>query len=261
MTLKLASKMENPDYLLAIDSGNTAIKWGLHDGLGWIENGVVLQSARETLQQNLLRLPTVNRVIISNVMGKAAGDDIKALLDPMPVSHQWWITAQINQCGVHNGYASPDQLGSDRWAALIAAWFHLRRECLVISIGTAMTVDVLSDTGEFRGGIILPGPKLMQQALVDQTAGIEMASSGKFQSLPDNTKDAVYSGMIQALTGAVERMYALISSGTDKPPPMMLVSGGDAAIIREHFRQPCQVMDNLVLEGLVVIAREMLDPA
>ncbi|MDT8363530.1 MAG: type III pantothenate kinase [Nitrosomonas sp.] len=260
MMAELAGAMKNSRYLLAIDSGNTAIKWGLHDGLQWVASGTVLQSERGALRQHWLRLPPLAGVMVCNVAGKTVGDDLEALLDQFQACHQQWITAQVSQCGVYNGYAAPGQLGCDRWAALIAAWHHLRRGCLVVHAGTAMIIDVLSDTGEFRGGVILPGPKLMQQALVDRTNGIGMANAGKFQPLPDNTEDAVFSGMIQALTGAVEKMHALMPSGHDNLPPITLVSGGDAAIVCDHLHLPYQVMDNLVLEGLLVIAREQHDP-
>lgn len=261
MTARLSSKIKTQDYLLAIDSGNTAIKWGLHDGLEWVANGRVSQIERGTLQQNLAVLPPGTSAIVSNVAGKAAGDDLKALLNQSQACQQWWIVAQANQCGVHNGYASPQQLGCDRWAALIAAWHHLQQGCLVINAGTAMTIDVLSDTGKFRGGVILPGPKLMQQALVNRADGIRMANTGRFRTLPDNTEDALFSGMIQALTGAIERMYALNFSDSSNSPQKILINGGDAPIIGEHLHLPHKVMDNLVLEGLVVIAREKPDPA
>jgi len=251
--------MSNLNSLLAIDSGNTAIKWGLHDGLRWLEKGTILQSERKMLRHVLQQLPSFTSAIISNVAGRSASDDIRIQLDQWKI-HQRWITAQTRQCGVHNSYALPEQLGCDRWAALIAAWHHLKRRCLVVNIGTAMTVDVLSDSGEFKGGIILPGPKLMQQALVTQTDGIRIAGYGKFQSFPDNTEDAVFSGMIQALSGAIEKMYALIASNMGNYAPIIIISGGDASPVCNHIHLPYQIMDNLVLEGLLVIAGEWLDP-
>ncbi len=252
--------MQTTPYLLAIDSGNTAIKWGLHNGLRWIANDVALQVEREIWQQKLAALPPCTGVIVSNVAGKTADDNLKALLNQSQACQHWWIVAQANQCGVRNGYVSPEQLGCDRWAALIAAWHYLRRGCLVINVGTAMTIDVLSDAGEFRGGAILPGPELMQQALADRANGIKMTNTGKFQMLPDNTEDSVFSGMIHAVTGAIERMYTLNFPNPDNPLPRILVSGGNAAVIREHLHLPHKVMDNLVMEGLVVIAREEFDP-
>ena len=252
--------MNNSISLLAIDSGNTAIKWGLHDGLRWVEKGSILQSERIMLRQVLLQLPSVSNIIVSNVAGSSVSNDLRELLGNWRVRQQW-ITAQVKQCGVYNHYVFPGQLGADRWAALIAAWHHLKRECLVVNIGTAMTVDILSDTAEFRGGIILPGPKLMQQALVDQTNGIRTEGCGKFQSFPNNTGDAVFSGMIQALTGAIEKMYALLALNRDHSLPKIIISGGDAAWVCEHIHLPYQIMDNLVLEGLRIIAREKPDPA
>jgi len=79
-----------------------------------------------------------------------------------------------------------------------------------VNAGTAMTVDALSDTGEFLGGIIVPGHDLMQQALVANTAALKLGE-GAFQDYPDNTADAIASGAMQALAGAVERMSASLA--------------------------------------------------
>jgi type III pantothenate kinase len=241
--------------LLAIDSGNTAIKWGLYDGGQWIVQGVVLQSERTTLSQVWAELPVPSSVIISNVAGMSVAKELASLLNRWRVPLKW-ITAKVSQCGVHNCYVNPERLGCDRWAALIAAWHILRQSGLVINVGTAMTVDTLTDTGEFLGGIIVPGPESMRQALANRTDALSIVVSGHFQDFPNNTEDALYSGMIQALTGAVERMHGLLSRHLNAPAAI-IVSGGGAKLLSTHIPVPHRIIDNLVLEGLIVIAGEM----
>jgi type III pantothenate kinase len=109
------------------------------------------------------------RIIVSNVGGDGARSGLSDLFAHWGVQPQWAV-ASAYQCGVRNYYADPTQLGSDRWASLIAAWRIQRQGCIVVSAGTAMTVDALSDTGEFLGGIIVPGLQLMQNALIRGTA-------------------------------------------------------------------------------------------
>lgn len=248
--------MNVSSFLLAIDSGNTAIKWGLHTGDQWLVRGSALQSERMVLKQAWALLPAPPAsVLISNVAGLQAADDLTALLKPWYVQPHW-ITASASQCGVTSRYTKPEQLGCDRWAALIAAWYRVQRACLVVDVGTAMTVDTLSSTGEFLGGIIVPGPDAMKQALAGCAGTLAAPVSSCFQNFPVNTENALYSGMIQALSGALERMYRLLSGYSEKQTlTEVIMTGGGAALLAQHIHIPHRVVDSLVLEGLAIIAK------
>lgn len=241
-------------YLLAIDSGNTAIKWGLHDGNHWCTQGIIAQNQRDLLNPIWQKLPTPSSIIVSNVAGPLAET---VLLNSFPA---WkavprWIMAVAYQCGVRNHYSDPAQLGSDRWAALIAAWNMKRQGCLVINVGTAMTVDALSEKGEFYGGIILPGFALMKQELAKRAALLTL-TEGCFQDFPVNTADAIHSGVVHALTGAIDHMYRLLSARLGHGTLNCIISGGGATILLPHIRIPTIIVENIVLEGLRVIAQE-----
>ena len=240
--------------LLAVDSGNTRIKWGLHDGHGWLKQGVVAQSESALLGQEWEDFPELTRIVVSNVAGEPASAALSGLFFDWQVK-PLWVSASAFQCGVRNYYADPSQLGSDRWAALIAAWSQQRQGCLVVSAGTAMTVDALSDTGEFLGGIIVPGLNMMQQALAANTASLGR-EEGEFKDYPDNTADAIASGAMQALAGAVVRMSASLAVTLGHVPDC-LVSGGAAQLLQPQLNLDARVVDNLVLEGLVLIAAEV----
>jgi type III pantothenate kinase len=154
------------------------------------------------------------------------------------------------QCGVRNAYARPEQLGCDRWAALIAAWHRVGSACLVVGCGTATTIDALSDSGEFIGGLILPGIELMQRSLTGATANLR-AGKGKYADFPDNTVDALLGGAIQATCGAIERQYALLNVAGAP----VLLSGGAADLLLPHLNLPVQSVDDMVLQGLQLISR------
>jgi type III pantothenate kinase len=161
------------------------------------------------------------------------------------------VAAREAQCGVRNGYSNVSRLGSDRWAALIAAWHLIGGSCLVVNSGTATTVDALSGKGEFTGGLILPGVELMQRSLCTATAQLQ-AGQGEYAAFPRNTADALFSGAIQASCGAIERQHALLD---DDGAPVLL-SGGAAGVLRAHLNLPLRIVDNLVLHGLLLIAQE-----
>jgi type III pantothenate kinase len=205
--------------------------------------------------QAWIKLPVPSSIIVSNVAGLSAAKDLESLLTLWEVQPKW-ITAQTSQCGVRNCYSSPGQLGCDRWAALIAAWCILREGCLVINVGTAMTIDALTDKGEFIGGIIVPGLELMKQTLASRIDALSFLAQGSFQDFPNNTENALYSGAIHALAGSLERMYDRLMVYLNKQGISAILSGGDAALLSAHIRVPHRVVNNLVLEGLVAISRE-----
>jgi type III pantothenate kinase len=153
---------------------------------------------------------------------------------------------------VLNSYEHPAQLGSDRWAALIAAWHLELASCLVVNCGTATTVDALSAEGEFLGGLILPGVDMMRSSLAAGAAQLAQ-TVGVWREFPRNTADATFSGSIQAAVGAIRLQFeALAVRGSVR----CLLSGGAADKVQTHLKLPLVRVDNLVLRGLQIIGQE-----
>jgi type III pantothenate kinase len=245
------AKSSNVRRVLAIDAGNTRIKWGLHDGSGWLKSGWIETARAARLRRVFAALPPVATIVISNVAGAALRAALAHVLPAAPAAR--CIRSVAAQCGVRNGYARPAQLGSDRWAALIAAHHLHRGAAVVVNAGTALTADALTADGVFVGGIIVPGAELMRSALAGNTAGLRRRP-GAFSFFPDNTGDAIMSGAINALCGAVERVARNLEDGGGQAP-VCLLSGGAAALVAPHLNLEVKVVDNLVLDGLAVIAR------
>ncbi len=241
--------------ILAVDSGNTRIKWGLHQDGGWLRQGWVPTAQAEELGAAIAGLPSAERIVVSNV----AGAQVRAVLAQALAGAGGtpeWISGRDVQCGVRSGYADPAQLGPDRWAALIGAWHRAGTACVVVNAGTTMTVDALNGEGAFLGGFIVPGATLMRAALARDTANLA-EREGTFRYFPDNTGDAIASGAVNALTGAIERMQHYLEESTGATPAVVL-SGGDADLIEKQLNARVMLVDNLVLEGLLQIA---LQPA
>jgi type III pantothenate kinase len=249
--------------MLLIDAGNTRIKWALVDGEDWLLSSVMPAAEVGKLTQHIAgylgsqsrSLHDIQQIWVSNVAGEEVARQIRKIGAGKPL-HPNFVVASKTQCGVHNGYFSPSQLGSDRWSALIAAWHLVQGKCLVVNSGTATTIDSLSEHGEFIGGLILPGVDLMQRSLVCATAQLK-AGQGKYVPFPLNSADALYSGAIQASCGAIERQYALLNDGSAQ----LILSGGAVALLQpllnqELFSVPPRILDNLVLQGLLLIAQE-----
>jgi len=237
--------------LLAIDAGNTRVKWGLHDGRRWVKRGYAETVRAAGLKRVFAGLPAVQAIIVSNVAGDDLRAALKRALPASPAPH--WIRSAAAQCGVRNGYAKPAQLGCDRWAALMGAHALCSGAAVVVNAGTALTVDALTADGVFVGGIIVPGVELMRSALARDTAGLRRRP-GNFSFFPDNTGDAIMSGAVNALCGAVERVAHHLQQGGGVTPVCVL-SGGAAGVIAPQLNLEVKVVDNLVLEGLLVMAR------
>jgi len=252
---------------LLIDAGNTLIKWAVYSGGDRLHGGVLpVDQAGELPELFAGRLSRpgadfqgIQQIWVSNVAGEEVARHIRNIRvgqkAAQPVQLHF-IDAQEMQCGVHNGYSNAGQLGSDRWAALIAAWHMVRGKCLVVNCGTATTIDTLSGQGEFLGGLIVPGVELMQRSLSAATdqlkSGVVKSGRGEYVPLPRNTADALFSGAVQATCGAIERQYALL--GDDTAP--VVLSGGAAEVLQKVIKLPMSVVDNLVLQGLLLIDRE-----
>ena len=237
--------------ILAVDAGNTRIKWGLHDGNSWLSKGGLASADVAGLGDVWKGLGTPDRIVASNVAGPQVAMQIEEACKGWPANMQW-VGAVENQCGVSNGYEIPSQLGSDRWAALIAARAIAPEGCVVINAGTAMTVDGLTAEGVFLGGLIVPGLATMLHALAENTAALG-GVGGHYKDIPRNTHDAVYSGALSAMVGAIWHMNALLA-GEIKRAPTCLLSGGDAHLLLPLLSGKTRMVDNLVLDGLIRIA-------
>ena len=237
--------------ILAIDAGNSRVKWGWHDGRAWSSLATVslieFAAANHDINPFAATHENPERIVISNVAGEGAHQLLinwTSIFDAEPL----WLKGEAERCGVTSRYEKPEQLGPDRWAALVAARALHSGPCLVVNAGTATTADLLSAQGEFLGGLILPGVDLMRFVLHEHTGRLPL-QEGRFVQAPRNTVDAIESGCRHAQAGAVERMHRIAGKGAQ-----CLVSGGAGAALMQHLEIPCRYVENLVLEGLARIA-------
>jgi type III pantothenate kinase len=121
---------------------------------------------------------------------------------------------------------------------------------VVVNAGTAVTIDAL-DAEPLRGSVILPGLELMLYALADKTAALKRAP-GRFEEFPTNTADALFSGAVLAVCGAIERMRRAVQRGDGDV--LCLLAGGAAALIAPHLGDGAEIVPHLVLEGVLALA-------
>ena len=266
-----------------LDVGNSRLKWALlpssrrqrsHSTAHVRAGGsLAVESVRRSskpLLQVLRRSGARASIYVCNVAGPIVERRIRAAAAAAVLPAPRFIRTAAAAAGVTNGYLEAWRLGVDRWVALIGAHHqHPTRNLCVVSIGSAMTIDLLTADGRHQGGSITPGPYLMLEALLQSTAGIRRragASSAaaltRRRSKPAraadglfarDTRSALLSGCLRACAELIER--SLIEARQRLGARAnLIVTGGGADCIVPLLRSRYQRDDNLVLHGLAVLA-------
>ena len=236
-------------YLL-LDSGNTRLKYALYDNASLALQGSLPQQELALFAAEAQKLPLLQGVLACNVAGEEAATSIAQALPGYTIQ---WATPRRQCAGVTTHYEDLQRLGPDRWLSVLAARQQCTENLLVVNAGTALTVDCLTASGDYLGGTICPGWRLMRDALAQHTARLGRPD-GAWQAFPTNTANAIITGILNALVGAIEQQgRQLHASGGSVD--RCLLSGGDADLLAPHLSMPVVRVENLVLEGLRVLSR------
>jgi type III pantothenate kinase len=248
---------------LALDVGNTRLKWSLYEqprvGARVLAHGVQFLEHIETLAEgDWARLAPPAQVLGCIVAAGAVKRRVEEQLELWDHPVQWVVPGAA-EGGVINGYDHPARLGSDRWVAMIGARQRLlargvRKPCVVVMVGTAVTVEALDAEGRFLGGIILPGHGIMLRALESGTAGLHVPT-GEVQPFPTNTSDALTSGGTFAIAGAVQRMADNLAQHCNEAP-VCIMTGGAGWKMAPSMNIPFELVETLIFDGLLAIAQQ-----
>jgi len=246
---------------LAIDVGNTRLKWALYDaprpGAALIAHGAEFLDHIDRLAEGSWEsLPHPERMLGCVVAGDAVKRRVQEQMEIWDVTPSW-VVSSAQEAGLTNGYDHPSRLGSDRWVAMIGARHHVlargpARPLVVVMVGTAVTVECIDTEGRFMGGLILPGHGIMLRALETGTAGLHVPT-GEVRPFPTNTSDALTSGGTYAIAGAVERMFQHLLQHCGQEPACIM-TGGAGWKMAPSMTRPFELVDNLIFDGLLEIA-------
>jgi type III pantothenate kinase len=228
---------------LAVDIGNTAIKYALFDHQDLLFAGQVPD------EQALLadrRLAGIDNLILASVR---AGQS--ALPELLPVTGKVLVLSYATPVPVINGYQTPQTLGADRLAAVVGAnYLFPDTDCLVIDAGTCITVDFVGRDKHYRGGSIGLGLEMKFRALHTFTQKLPLLQrpAGAVPLAGRNTTEAIQSGV---LNGTVAELNGLVDVYRSTSPQLTVVlCGGDAAFFETNLKAPIFVVPELVLIGL-----------
>ncbi|GGA10309.1 type III pantothenate kinase [Dyella caseinilytica] len=241
---------------LLLDLGNTRLKWAVAADGGWFARGAVAwdEDVAAVLRQAWTPQPRPHRVVGASVVDAQRETLLEQVIKDVFAHDIAWVRTPAEACGVRNAYADPQRLGVDRFLAMVAAQAAGHAPCMLAGIGTALTLDALAADGRHLGGLIAPGPLLMQQSLLGATARVRPERPGTVRDLADNTADAVASGCWQAVAALIERFAHNIASQHLNGAQRLLLDGGDADALLPLLNVPAEVAADSVLRGLLVWA-------
>jgi type III pantothenate kinase len=248
---------------LALDVGNTRLKWAHYAapvvGSPVLAHGAVfLENIDKLADEEWFGLPTPSHILGCVVAGDAVKRRVEEQMEHWDVLPRW-VVSSAQEAGVTNGYDHPTRLGADRWVAMIGARHRLlgrgiRKPCVVVMVGTAVTVEAIDAAGKFLGGIILPGHGIMLRALESGTAGLHVPT-GEVKDFPTNTSDALTSGGTFAIAGAVQRMVENTTRHCGEAPECIM-TGGAGWKMAPSMSVKVELVESLIFDGLLEIAAQ-----
>lgn len=243
--------------ILELDCGNSFIKWRvIRQGSPVLISGGVVDSD-EALLEAVSLIPGLNLRYSRMVSVRSVEETEKltvAIAQAFSVETRCACSAK-ELAGVINGYEAYERLGLDRWLALVGAYATVKRACLVLDLGTAVTSDFVSADGQHLGGFICPGMPLMRNQLRTHTRRIRYDDAAAEQAHSSfspgrSTAEAVERGCALMLRGFAVTQVELAQQywGDDF---VVFVTGGDAELVRAVL-PGAELTPDLVFAGLAL---------
>lgn len=239
--------------ILAVDMGNTSISFGLFRGKRIVKrmdipSGQSAVSLRKALRKACGRFKTARGVVVCSVVPR-----ILKIAEPLLRKQfgEIQVAGKNLEIPISNRYRNPRQVGQDRLVGAYAAAHLYRTPCIIIDLGTAITLDVVSGKKEYLGGIIAPGIKLSADTLFQKAALLPRVVIKKPRHLiGKDTETSILSGIFygygEMLKGLVE-MTVRKTGGN----PYVIITGGFTDLMRRYIRSRIDKVDrDLVLKGL-----------
>lgn len=225
--------------VLDLDCGNSRTKWRCERDQGVVSRGSIPHLKR-----------TFDRVRVSSV--SVSQESLRREIYGTYGIEPEFAKSTEALAGVTNSYSIPEELGVDRWLAMVAAWNRIKGATMVVDAGTAITIDIVDDSGQHLGGYIVPGLASMRQSLANDTVHVQVSVDSPIHNnlrLGTNTAQAVHNGVFAMIVAWINRIRSLAEDICHGVPTTFLV-GGDGETLAGFLNYDCRTGDELVLDGL-----------
>lgn len=234
--------------ILEMDVGNSRIKWRtLLNGTICKRGAFEKEDAERWLNSQGVNFKP-NKVRVSCVGDRAIMSRIKEVSELWSSVYQEAFTSH-SVAGVECGYLDPSALGVDRWLAIVAAYKKSEKACVVVDMGTAITVDIINEFGVHLGGYIVPGLSMMNESLYRGTRKVKVDTHVIDDTAPGRATDlAVANGCLLMVQAMVNSAFDDISAHSDSPE--LFVTGGDGNKLMTVLDRGATYLPDLVMDGL-----------
>lgn len=236
--------------LLAVDIGNTSIKFGVFDG-ETLKHRTSIPTDSGRLPETLGSLDKVSRAIICSVVPAGKIRTVAVINDRFGIDSH--VVSHRDNLGLTVRHEPIDTLGTDRLINAFAAAARYGTPVIVCSFGTATTIDVVNEHMELLGGLIAPGMVTSAKALHLNTACLPEVEPGPADSVINHTTESsIRAGLFYSQIGLVEAAVSRARKETGGKAKVV-ATGGFARMIAEHCDVIDAIDDDLVLKGLQLL--------
>ena len=249
--------------IFVMDVGNTNIKAAVFEGKRLLKRWRCVTDTAMTSDQygiimyDLFRYHGLNTQSIEGIMISSVVPTINFTIEHMcrDYFHQdpRFLVPGM-KTGLNIRYENPRELGSDRIANAVAVSTLYGGPSVFIDFGTATTYGVVSEKGEFLGGAIAPGLRMMNRALSSGTAklpSIELVVPPKV--IGRTTVCNIQSGVLYGFIGSVEKIVSAMKAEIGCPEAKVIATGGMAHMVRSNSSVIDEINPDLTLTGLRII--------
>lgn len=228
---------------LLIDIGNTRVKIALFQGKDLFSTANINECSLKIIQ-NFVAGHDVSSAIISSVK------EISCETSRVADYYDAIFLAENTLVPVKNLYINAEELGADRLAAVVGAYFlYPKKKVVVFDAGTCLTIDFLNDEGEYIGGRISPGIDMRYKALHNFTDKLPLIQKKKtVPIIGDDTNSSIISGVQQGILAEVGSIISEYRSRN--PDTIAVITGGDCFFFESEIKSGIFAQPDLVMIGL-----------
>jgi type III pantothenate kinase len=225
---------EQIPHVLACDVGNSAIKFAhVHgDTVSDVRSMRIgeLADLGQALAELWAELPQPRKIVAASVNAPGLKALEAAAVEHLAGQHVIVIGRDIPR-PIDTALPDPEAIGIDRLCAAVAAFDRLGVACVVVDLGTAITIDAVNSEGVFLGGAILPGLRMGAAALHEKTAQLpEVEPANPEWVFGRDTREAIIGGLVGAARGAIRHFIEAYATEMGHWP-LVVATGGDAQLI------------------------------
>src|SRR3954468_8903111 len=245
--------------LLVVDAGNTQTHIGAFDGDELIQHwrfATVRESTADELGAALRNLLSLRDLSFDHIDASIVSSTVPQLrpewtaMASRYLGHEMLVVGPGVRTGMPLRFDNPREIGPDRLVNAVAGYDLVAGACVIVDFGTAVTFDVISEDGEYLGGIIFPGVEIALEALAERAAALPKIDLEQPRVLVGkSTVDAIRSGMIYGYAAMVDGMVGRLRVELGQETEA-IATGGLAGLIVPSCETIDDIDDLLTLTGL-----------